>query len=132
MWNKIMAAALASALLAQGCAYRADLAQGNFVEQEAVDSLRYGMSADQVRYVLGSPMLVDPFDSSRWYYVHFLREGWGDPEIKNLVVLFQGSTLVDISGDFKRPAEFDAGVPQVSSLDLDSLDAPQDGAPQGE
>lgn len=96
-----------------GCAFRADLAQGNFVEQERVDMLRYGMSAEQVRYILGTPMLVDPFDNSRWYYVHYLREGWGDPQIRNLVVLFSGSTLIDVSGDFEKPAEFNAVSPAL-------------------
>ncbi len=97
---------LGGSLLLSACAYRPDLAQGNFVEQERIDMLRYGMSAEQVRYILGTPMLVDPFDNSRWYYVHYLREGWDDPQIKNLIVLFSGSTLIDVSGDFEKPAEF--------------------------
>ena len=84
---------LGGSLLLSACAYRPDLAQGNFVEQERIDMLRYGMSAEQVRYILGTPMLVDPFDNSRWYYVHYLREGWDDPQIKNLIVLFSGSTF---------------------------------------
>ncbi len=129
--KKIALAALLSAgvLSLGGCAFRADLAQGNFVEQERIDMLRYGMSAEQVRYILGTPMLVDPFDNSRWYYVHFLREGWGDPQIKNLIVLFSGSTLVDISGDFTRPAEFNAGrgpaLPAAEETDYPLPEAPE-------
>lgn len=99
-----------------GCAYRADLAQGNYVEQEKIDELRYGMSAEQVRYILGTPMLIDPFDNSRWYYVHFLREGWSDPQIKNLILLFANNTLVDISGDFKVPANFHSQDPAKTIL----------------
>ena len=94
------------AAITTGCAYRSDLAQGNFVEQTAVDKLRQGMTAEQVRYILGTPMLTDPFDNTRWYYVHFIRRGWNDPEIQNLIVLFQGRYLQDISGDFKKPASF--------------------------
>lgn len=121
-----LAALLAAGVLSLGgCAFRADLAQGNFVEQERVDMLRYGMSAEQVRYILGTPMLVDPFDNSRWYYVHFLREGWSEPEIRNLIVLFSGSTLVDVSGDFDRPAEFNAvSIPVVDS-DYPLSEAPE-------
>lgn len=85
------------------CAYRADLAQGNFVEQEKINMLQYGMTYDQVKFILGTPMLVDPFDNSRWYYVHFLRQGWSEPEIKNLVVRFQGGRLVEIKGDWDIP-----------------------------
>ncbi len=113
----IAATALTLGLL-QGCAYRADLAQGNYVEQENVDRLRYGMSAEQVRFILGTPMLIDPFDSSRWYYVHYYRQGWDDPEVKNLIVLFQGATLVDMSGDFKKPLEFSSGINDYSKVDL--------------
>lgn len=108
-------------ILSSGCAYRADLAQGNFVEQENIDKLHYGMSAEQVRFILGTPMLVDPFDNSRWYYVHYLREGWGEPQIKNLIVLFNGATLVDISGDFQRPATFDEPSANISKVSLDQI-----------
>ncbi len=112
----LLTAAVLSFTLLSGCAYRADLAQGNYVEQENVDRLRYGMSAEQVRFILGTPMLVDPFDSSRWYYVHYLREGWDDPQVQNLIVLFQGSTLVDMTGDFKKPALFGSGVNDYSKV----------------
>ena len=95
--------------LVTSCAYRADLNQGNYLDQELVDQLSYGMSAEQVRYVLGSPMLVDPFDRSHWYYTSFKRVGWKDPEIKNLVLLFNGNTLTDISGDFEKPTTFGSG-----------------------
>ncbi|MDD6317714.1 MAG: outer membrane protein assembly factor BamE [Succinatimonas hippei] len=102
----IVAGALAFLLSCSGCAYRADLAQGNFVEQSQVNKLHAGMTPEQVRFVMGTPMLIDPFDSTRWYYVHYLREGWSDPKIENLVLLFQNGVLVDMQGDFKRPASF--------------------------
>lgn len=103
-------AALTIAGLSGGCAYRADLAQGNFVEQSAVDKLRVGMTPVQVRFILGTPMLIDPFDSSRWYYVHYLRKGWSDPEIENLILLFQNGVLIDMQGDFTRPTAFASAV----------------------
>lgn len=109
------------AVFSSGCAYRADLAQGNFVEQENINKLHYGMSAEQVRFILGTPMLVDPFDNSRWYYVHYFREGWDDPQIKNLIVLFNGATLVDISGDFEKPASFNEPSTDVSKISLDKI-----------
>ena len=109
------------------CAYRADLNQGNYVDQDLVNNLSYGMSAEQVRYVLGAPMLVDPFDKSRWYYTAFKREGWRDPEIKNLILLFQNNTLVDMSGDFKRPAGFEAGAQTLpTNNQVDNFELPQE------
>ena len=85
-------------LLTTSCAYRADLNQGNYVEQ------------DLVRFVLGTPMLIDPYDKSRWYYVCFKREGWSSPTVQKLVLLFNGDTLVDMSGDYKKPTTFGEGL----------------------
>ena len=122
----------AISVVSTGCAYRTDLAQGNFVEQDAVDSLRYGMTADQVRYVMGTPMLVDPFDNTRWYYVHYLREGWSSPNIKNLVLLFSGNILVDMSGDFKKPATFGSSAsPAFQTLPQDAVDVSEEKVPDG-
>ena len=97
-------------LLTTSCAYRADLNQGNYVEQDLVNQLAYGMSAEQVRFVLGTPMLIDPYDKSRWYYVCFKREGWSSPTVQKLVLLFNGDTLVDMSGDYKKPTTFGEGL----------------------
>ena len=93
-------------LLTSSCAYRADLVQGNYVEQDLVNQLSVGMSSEQVRYVLGSPMLIDPYDKSRWYYINFYREGWSSPDVKRLVLVFNGTTLVDMGGDYKKPDSF--------------------------
>lgn len=113
----VIALALTTTLLSGGCAYRADLTQGNFVEQQAVSKLRVGMTPEQVRFILGTPMLVDPFDASRWYYVHYLREGWSDPKIENLTLLFANGVLVDMQGDFKRSASFSQNFNQQNTLD---------------
>lgn len=110
-------------LFATGCAYRADLDQGNFVEQSAVNQLRQGMTAEQVRYILGTPMLTDPFDNTRWYYVNFKREGWGSPTIKNLVAKFEGRTLVDIGGDYKKSPAFYSGQRNVQKIDFSQISA---------
>lgn len=98
--------AFAVAIALSSCAYRADLAQGNFVEQDKIDTLRYGMSYEQVQFIMGTPMLTDPFDQNKWYYVHYLRQGWSDPEIKNLVLVFSNNRLIDIQGDFNKPNDF--------------------------
>lgn len=124
--NKILligAFAAAFATLTNGCAYRADLDQGNFVEQDAVNKLRQGMTDAQVRFILGTPMLTDPLDNQRWYYSMLHREGWNDPEIHNLIAIFQGRTLVDIQGDFKKPAAFYSGVNSVQKIESSDMDA---------
>ncbi|WP_274968157.1 outer membrane protein assembly factor BamE [Succinimonas amylolytica] len=93
------------------CAYRPDLYQGNFTEQKDVNLLRRGMTQEQVKFILGTPMLTDPMDSSTWYYINYVRIGWSEPEQKKLVVKFNTQeTLEDIYGDFEKSSLFDNAV----------------------
>lgn len=128
--KKILTIAAFSAVvpfLTTSCAYRADLNQGNYVEQDLVNQLAYGMSSEQVRYVLGTPMLIDPFDNTRWYYTSFKRVGWSSPEIHNLVLLFNGNTLIDMSGDYKKPTTFSAGLTTApNGGQTEQFELPQD------
>ena len=117
----ICAITLASTVFT-GCAYRVDLKQGNFVEQDAVNQLRQGMTAEQVRYILDTPMLTDAFDNTRWYYVHFDRRGWTRPDIANLVLVFEGRVLKDIEGDFKKPDNFYSGNESIQKIDFADME----------
>lgn len=73
--------------------YRIDVRQGNYVDQEMVAQLREGMTRDQVRYVLGSPLLVDTFRNDRWDYVYRFSPGKGEPEQRSLSVYFENDLL---------------------------------------
>ncbi|MGR5095163.1 outer membrane protein assembly factor BamE [Vibrio maritimus] len=87
--------------------YRIDINQGNFVEQSAVDQLRYGMTKEQVRFVLGSPMLIENGYPNTWYYIYHATKGHDDPVQQNLIVNFDGSgTLAAISGDYEASDNF--------------------------
>ena len=55
--------------------YRIDIRQGNYITQEMVAQLKPGMTRDQVRFILGTPLVVDPFHKNRWDYVHRLERG---------------------------------------------------------
>lgn len=111
-------------LFVTSCAYRADLNQGNYFDQDQVNTLTYGMTREQVRYVLGTPMVIDPYDTSRWYYVKFKREGWSNPEIKSMVLLFSGNILVDMSGDFEKPTTF-GNAPSSTVQSKDDFELPE-------
>lgn len=89
-----------------GCIYRVDVPQGNYIEQDQVNKLRVGMSKEQVQFVLGTPITIDPFNKNRWNYIFLIQEGWKDPVQKNLMILFDGNTLVDIIGDFPKGPDF--------------------------
>jgi outer membrane protein assembly factor BamE len=55
-------------------AHRIDIQQGNVVTQEMVAKLKPGMTRQQVRFVLGTPPIVDPFHPQRWDYVYYYRK----------------------------------------------------------
>ncbi len=66
---------LAAASVLPGCVYRPDIQQGNLLQTSDVDQVKVGMTRSQVRYILGTPMVSDPFDQQRWDYVYTFRRG---------------------------------------------------------
>ncbi len=84
--------------------YRMDVQQGNIITQEMVDNLEPGMSKRQVRFHLGTPMLVDAFHQNRWDYAYENTEGWGETERKRLTLIFENDRLMTLKGDIRpRP-----------------------------
>jgi outer membrane protein assembly factor BamE len=61
--------------LASGCVYRANISQGNLIKQEDLDQAAIGMTKSQIRYLLGTPMITDPFKRNRWDYVYYVTVG---------------------------------------------------------
>ena len=86
----VLAAALVLAALCSGCVYRMSIQQGNFLEGKTVDQLQVGMTRAQVRYLLGTPMVPDPFDKERWDYLYYYKKGrLRTPQQRHLIVYFQ-------------------------------------------
>lgn len=79
--------------------YRIDVRQGNFVTQEMVAQLKPGLSRDQVRFILGSPLIADMFHVDRWDYVYSFKPGRGEAQQRTLTVFFQDNKLVRVAGD---------------------------------
>ena len=79
--------------------YKIDVRQGNFVSQEMVAQLRPGLSRDQVRFILGSPLVVDAFHTDRWDYVYRFQPGRGEAQQRRLSVFFEDGKLARVSGD---------------------------------
>lgn len=105
-------AALVVALLATGCVYRMDIQQGNLLDVEQVDQLEVGMTRSQVRFLLGTPMVIDSFNADRWDYVYSLRRGHSRQVTRrHLVVWFDGDTVTRIEEPIPlpRPASSSAG-----------------------
>lgn len=91
---------VAGVLMLSGCsAYRIDVRQGNYVDQEMVEQLRKGMTREQVRFVLGTPLVVDMFRENRWDYVYRFTEGWEDAQTRTLSLFFVNDRLDSVEGD---------------------------------
>lgn len=89
---------LTIALLASagGCAvYRPEVRQGNFIDEAKFAQVQPGMTRAQVEFLLGPPMLVDPFHHDRWDYVYTLSSILTNHQMvqKHLVVLFDGDRV---------------------------------------
>ena len=78
--------------------YRTDIQQGNFVSQEMVAQLKTGMTRDQVRFVLGTPLLTDMFHTDRWDYLFRLTKGNGEVIESQLTIYFHNHRLASIDG----------------------------------
>ena len=57
------------------CVHRPYIQQGNYLETKDVDQVTTGMTRSQVRYLLGTPMISDPFTAQRWDYIYTLKRG---------------------------------------------------------
>jgi outer membrane protein assembly factor BamE len=90
-------ALLCAAVLLAGCIYRPDIQQGNLLTTTDVDQVTVGMTRSQVRYLLGTPMVSDPFAPHRWDYVYRLTHGRKRKvEAAHFLVRFEGDTVVAV------------------------------------
>jgi outer membrane protein assembly factor BamE len=101
-------AVLAAALVAAGCGvpripgitpYKMEIQQGNFVSQDMVSQLKPGMTKDQVRLALGTPLLTDIFHGERWDYIYWREDAAGKREQRKLAVHFKDGKLERVDGD---------------------------------
>lgn len=79
--------------------YKIDVVQGNFVSREQVEALQPGMSRQQVREILGTPLLTSLFHADRWEYVFTLKRPGEEVQTRKLTVFFKGDALERSEGD---------------------------------
>ena len=98
--------------------YKVEIVQGNFVSREQVAALKPGMTRQQVRDVLGTPLVTSVFHAERWDYVFTLKRQGVEPQARKLAVFFKADVLDHFEGDeMPTEAEF------VASLDNKRKDA---------
>ena len=94
---KILVLLLISVTAATGCSiHRLDIPQGNITKTEMVEQLEIGMNRKQVRFILGSPLINDPFRANRWDYVYFPNMREKPKAEKHLTLTFEDDILTEI------------------------------------
>ena len=93
--------------------YKLDVQQGNIVTQDMVNQLKPGMTRRQVRYIMGTPLIVDSFADERWDYFYSLRNGNNEMAQERLTLIFAGDQLVSLQGNF-HPEETAGGIESTS------------------
>ena len=91
--------------------YKVDIVQGNYITSRMVSELSKGQSRDQVRALLGTPLITDPFRKNRWDYIFLINRGSGKRLIHRFMVMFEndrvvkweGSPIDEQSGDLEMP-----------------------------
>ena len=79
--------------------YRIEIQQGNFISQEQTSQLKPGMSKEQVKLLLGTPLLTDVFHGERWDYIFWRERPGSKPERRKLSVFFEDGKLTRMDGD---------------------------------
>jgi len=105
--------------------YKIDVQQGNVLSQESIGQLKPGQTRDQVRFLLGTPLITDLFHQQRWDYAYHYRNGRsGEVESRRLAVFFDADDrLLRVEGDVApaTAADLNAPVAQSRLVDLGSL-----------
>ncbi len=100
---------------ASGCVYRINIQQGNFLDQAAVEQVKPGMTRSQVRYLLGTPMVADPFNKERWDYIYYLRKGrTRHIDSRRVTVYFEGEKVARLD----KPSAAVAAAQDASAAKL--------------
>ena len=102
--------------------YKIDIQQGNVLTQDMVSQLRPGLTKDQVRFILGTPVLMDMFHANRWDYIYRLQKGsTGVVEMRKFSTFFNADDkLIRVSGDVAAAQTSDAAsLPDSKSREID-------------
>ncbi len=93
--------------------YRVEVVQGNVITSEQIVLAKPGLTRAQVRDVLGSPLLADPFHADRWDYVFTIRRQGAQPQLRRVVARFKADLLESVEGGAGLPSEHEF----VASID---------------
>ncbi len=95
--------------------HRIDVQQGNALAEESVRKLAVGMNQEQVRYLLGNPLVTGIFRPDRWDYVYYFKPGNGDTDEHRVTVFFSDGQVVRIDNDGTTTGQLASSVKNPNS-----------------
>lgn len=104
----VLALSLSACSTVEKVVYRIDVPQGNYLEATNVAQVKQGMTAQQVQYLLGTPVLIDPYSNLTWYYVFLQQRAYQAPDQHTFTVRFDQSGVV-------TETHLDKPLPEVAS-----------------
>jgi len=92
--------------------YRIDVPQGNYLDQKDIDKLQIGMTKEQVKFILGTPVLKDSFNDDTWHYSYIFKSGRSEKFNirKNFTINFKDNKIISANGDFKLSKNFNTPI----------------------
>lgn len=86
-------------LLLSSCTliHRMDVEQGNIITSDMVNRLHRGMTYNQVKELMGTPVLLNTFDDNTVHYVYTFKPGNGRMTEYYLTLTFRKNILVEIT-----------------------------------
>ncbi len=116
-------ALLIASLLSLTACYKQEIRQGNFLSDDKIALVKTGMTQAQVQFVLGPPMVRDPFHPSRWDYVRYVNPNNGQPTQNwHVIVYFEGGKVARIDQPPVQNKDVQLQLPTVQ----DASDLPPD------
>lgn len=112
---------LALALGACEMVYKLPTRQGNVLEQKELDAVQVGMSRDQIKFLLGTPIAASAFRNDRWDYVGYYKNPRGKVYSRTVSLFFEGDKLVRMEG--QKAPEAEAGKPDLESIEKEAKKA---------
>jgi outer membrane protein assembly factor BamE len=95
--------------------YKMEIQQGNVVTSKMLLQLRPGMTKSQVRFIMGTPLIVDSFHGNRWDYFYQLRQQGKVIEKRRVILDFDKDLLTTVRGDVVAATDKSAETPVDTS-----------------
>jgi outer membrane protein assembly factor BamE len=105
LWGLSAGLPLGCSVIPAPWAYQIDIQQGNIITQDMMDQLKPGMGPQEVRTILGTPMVTDPFHPERWDYIYNFQPGGKRRQQRRITVVFENDRLARVEGDVQAQGQ---------------------------